>query len=151
MDAFTADLKTMRLKIALVFLTLACATVIPEWSRTRAQADPSMDNFWAKFKLAVTKGDKEGVANLSEFPIGMPYGIRKIKTRAELVKRYREVFNVQANAVKCFADAKPSVDDTARNQFTVGCKDKAGNETVVYRFVKTRGVWNFKYLDNINE
>jgi len=142
----------MRIKIVLILLTLACATVNPQFSHAgAAQADPSLETFWAKFKLAVIKGDKESVASMSEFSIGMPYGFRKIKTKAEMLKRYREVFNVQANAVKCFADARPTVDATAKNRFTVGCKDKAGNETVVYGFVKTRGIWKFKYLDNLNE
>ena len=142
----------MRIKIFLILLMLACATVNPQLSHAgSAQTDASLETFWGKFKLAVTKGDKEGVANMSEFPIGMPYGFRKIKTRAEMVKRYREVFNVQVNAVKCFADARPTVDAAAKNRFTVGCKDKAGNETVVYGFVKTRGIWKFKYLDNLNE
>jgi hypothetical protein len=142
----------MRINLVLILLTLAFATINPQLSNAGApQTDPSIETFWARFKLAVTKGDKEGVANLSEFPTGMPYGFRKIKTRAELLRRYREVFNVQVNAVKCFADARPSVDATAKNQCTVGCKDKAGNETVVYGFVKIRGNWKFKYLDNINE
>ena len=142
----------MRIKSVLIVLALAFATVHPQLSNAGgAQADPSLETFWGRFKVAVTKGDKESVANMSEFPIGMPYGFRKIKTRAEMLKRYREVFNVQVNAVKCFADARPTVDAAAKNQFTVGCKDKAGNETVVYGFVKTRGIWKFKYLDNINE
>jgi hypothetical protein len=142
----------MRIKIILVLLTLSFATFNPQFSTAGvSQAEPSLETFWAKFKLAVTKGDKESISGMSEFPIGMPYGFRKIRTRAELLKRYREVFNIQVNAAKCFAGAHPTVDTSAKNQFTVGCKDKAGNETVVYGFVKTRGIWKFKYLDNLNE
>ena len=88
---------------------------------------------------------------MAQFPIGMPYGFRTIKTKAELLKRYRELFNLQADAAKCFAEARPEVQEKAKNQFTVGCKDAAGNETVEYRFVKTRGIWKLKSLDNLNE
>lgn len=142
----------MRSKILYIILALAFTCGGPRLSRAGAyQSDPSIDAFWTKFKSAVIKGDKETVASLVQFPIGMPYGLRSIKTKPELLKRYRQLFNVQANAAKCFADARPALDDTAKNQFTIGCKDAAGNETVVYHFLKTRGVWKLKGLDNINE
>jgi hypothetical protein len=115
------------------------------------QSDPSIQTFWSKFKNAVTKGDKEAVASMSKFPVEMPYGFPKIRTKAQLIKRYRELFSVQANAVKCFAGAMPKVNEQDKNQFTVGCKDKAGNEVVVYGFGKTAGVWKLIFLDNINE
>jgi hypothetical protein len=145
-------MRKMRTKIIVAVITLAFAMVGPHASSARAyQTDSSLEAFWAKFKSAVIKGDKEAVATMSQFPIGMPYGVRTIKTKADLLKRYREVFNVQANAAKCFANAQPTTDATAKNQFTIGCKDAAGNETVIYAFVKTRGIWKLKSLDNINE
>jgi hypothetical protein len=110
-----------------------------------------MQTFWSKFKTAVSKGDKEAVASMSKFPLEMPYGFPKIRTKAQLIKRYRDLFSVQANAVLCFRDATPRVDEEAKNRFTVGCKDKAGNEVVVYGFLKTAGVWKLIFLDNINE
>jgi hypothetical protein len=115
------------------------------------QSDPSIQTFWSKFKTAVTKGDKEAVATMSKFPVEMPYGFPKIRTKAQLIKRYRELFSVQANAVKCFGNAMPKVNEEDKNQFTVGCKDKAGNEVVVYGFGKTAGGWKLIFLDNINE
>jgi hypothetical protein len=113
--------------------------------------DSSIETFWAKFKAAVIAGDKSGVAAMSQFPIEMPYGVASVKNRSQLIRRYREVFNVQANAQKCFADSKPVIDASNRNRFEVGCKDSAGNEVVVYGFVRTRAGWKFKSLDNINE
>ena len=115
------------------------------------QNDASMEVFWGKFKAAVQKSDKTAVAAMSQFPIEMPYGVPKVRTRSQLVRRWREVFSVQANAVNCFGDAKPVVDSANRNRFTVGCKDAAGNEVVVYGFVRTRTGWKFNSLDNINE
>ena len=142
----------MRAKIILVVLVLAfIAAPISAINSSAPQPDSSIENFWTKFKTAVTKGDKTGIAGMSGFPIEMPYGHAKIKTKAQLLKRYRELFNVQANAVKCFADAVPAGDAQDKNRFTVGCKDRAGNEVVVYGFAKKAGVWKLVSLDNINE
>jgi hypothetical protein len=142
----------MRAKIILVLLALTFATVSPRASNARApQTDPSIQTFWATFKLAVTKADKNAIASMTQFPVKMSYGVPAIKTRAQLARRYRDLFKVQADAVKCFADAVPQVDESQKNQFTVGCKDQAGNEVVVYGFAKKRGLWKLIYLDNINE
>lgn len=115
------------------------------------QSDPSVEQFWTKFKAAVQKADKPSVASMSRFPIEMPYGMPKIRTRTQLARRWRDLFNVQANAAKCFEEAKRVVDPTAPNRFTVGCKDEAGNEVVVYGFLRTRAGWKLIFLDNINE
>jgi len=88
---------------------------------------------------------------MTQFPVKMPYGVPAIRTKALLGKRFRDLFKIQADAVKCFAGAEPKLDDRDKNQFTVGCKDKAGNEVVVYGFARKRGVWKLAYLDNINE
>ena len=128
-----------------VFAIAVCA------SPAAQQSDPSVEQFWDKFKAAVQKADKPSVASMSQFPIGMPYGVPKIRNRTQLARRWRDLFNVQANAAKCFADAKPVVDPATPNRFTVGCKDEAGNEVVVYGFLRGRAGWKLIYLDNINE
>jgi len=142
--------KIMRAKIILVLLALSCAAA-PRVSNAGAQTDSSIQTYWAAFKLAVTKGDKSTIGSMTQFPVKMPYGVPAIKTKAQLSSRYRDLFKVQADAVKCFAAAAPKVDDNDKNQFTVGCKDKAGNEVVVYGFARKRGVWKLIFLDNINE
>lgn len=113
--------------------------------------NPSIDAFWKRFKSAVMKSDKAAIATMSGFPIEMPYGIASIKTRSQLIRRYRELFNVQADARKCFVDAQPVIEPSDKNRFTVGCRDSAGNEVVIYGFVRTRTGWKLKSLDNINE
>ncbi len=128
-----------------VFTTSVCL------GATAAQTDPSIDAFWTKFKSAVIKNDKETIATMVQFPIAMPYGVAAIRTKAQLLRRYRDLFNQQTDAAKCFADAKPEIDSANKNRFTVACKDAAGNEVVIYGFVRTRGVWKLKSLDNINE
>jgi hypothetical protein len=141
----------MRPKIVVALLALSLMMAVRPTVAVTPQSDPSIQPFWNKFKTAVNKGDKEAVASMSKFPIEMPYGFPKIKTKAQLIKRYRELFSVQANALKCFGDAMPKVNDDDKNRFTVGCKDKAGNEVVVYGFLKTAGGWKLIFLDNINE
>ncbi|HJZ81189.1 MAG TPA: hypothetical protein VKD91_12620 [Pyrinomonadaceae bacterium] len=115
------------------------------------QADASIESFWAKFKAAVIKGDKESVAAMTQFPIKMPYGQASVKTKAQLLSRYRQVFNSEANAAKCFADAKPETDPARPREFTIGCDNGSGQKVVIYAFTLTKTGWKFKSLDNINE
>jgi len=115
------------------------------------QSGNSIDEFWAKFKVAVTNRDKEGVAALTAFPVTMPYGVRSIRTKAELFSRYKQVFNGEANAAKCFVTAKPQTDSQRPKGFTVGCDNGSGQEVIIYHFVLTKAGWRFKSLDNINE
>jgi len=115
------------------------------------QADSDFGAFWEKFKTAVINSDKNAVAGLSKFPVGMSYGIRSIKTKAELLRRYKEVFNKQSNAAKCFATKEPEPDSTNKRKYSVACPDAAGNEVVIYEFERGAGGWKFVRLDNINE
>jgi hypothetical protein len=107
--------------------------------------------FWEQFKTAVTKRDVQTVARLSQFPIGMSYGIPSVKTKVQLTKRYRQLFNEQTDAAACFSKAKPEVDPANAKAFTVACPDAAGNEVVIYHFKQTKTGWKFTALDNLNE
>ena len=111
----------------------------------------STDTFWQTFKTAVSKRDVETIARLSKFPLGMSYGISTIRTKAQLTRRYRQVFNEQTDAAACFAKAKPEIDADNPKRFTVACPDAAGNEVVIYHFEQTRAGWKFTGLDNLNE
>ena len=133
------------------FFLLCLSALVVCASAAAPQNDPSVEQFWGKFRAAVQKTDKASVASMSQFPIEMPYGVAKIRTRPQLARRWRDLFNVQANAAKCFEDAKPVVDPAAPNRFTVGCKNEAGDEVVVYGFLRTRNGWKLIFLDNINE
>jgi hypothetical protein len=109
------------------------------------------ETFWQSFKTAVSKRDVETIARLSKFPIEMSYGIPSIKTKAQLAKRYRQLFNEQTDAAACFNKAKPEVDADNPKHFSVACPDAAGNEVVVYHFQQTRTGWKLTGLDNLNE
>ena len=109
------------------------------------------DTFWQAFKTAVGKRDVETIARLSKFPIEMSYGIPRIKTKAQLSKRYRQLFNEQTNAAACFNKATPEVDLDNPKHFSVACPDAAGNQVVIYNFHLEPTGWKFTGLDNINE
>jgi hypothetical protein len=139
-------------KTAVLFLWLAL--IGPAWaqvSQKSVQSNNSVDVFWGRFRAAVTKGDKKEVASLSQFPIGMPYGVPTIRNNAQLIRRYRDVFNGETNAAKCFREARPEINPDNSAEFTVGCKNAAGDEVVIYSFVRTRNGWKFTGLDNLNE
>jgi len=137
--------------ISLVLLLAVVAIALVKAPVQSAQGDNSLEAFWTKFRTAVIKGDKDAVAQLSQFPIGMPYGIPAVKTRAQLTKRFRQVFSGETNAAKCFGESRPVIESGNRKRFTVGCKNAAGDEVIIYGFVLTRTGWKFKSLDNINE
>ena len=137
-------------KITTVSLVLLL-TVTSIAAGARQAANSSFESFWQTFKTAISKHDVEGIARLSRFPIGMSYGIPAIKTKAQLIKRYRQVFNEQTDAAVCFNKAKPEMNVENSKQFTVACPDAAGNEVVIYHFEQTRTGWKFTGLDNLNE
>jgi len=111
----------------------------------------STDTFWQSFRTAVSKADVEMIARLSKFPLAMSYGIPVIKTKAQLTRRYKQVFKEQTDAAACFVKAKPEIDADNPKRFTVACPDAAGNEVVIYHFEQTRNGWKFTGLDNLNE
>jgi hypothetical protein len=111
----------------------------------------SAETFFQSFKTAVSKHDVETIARLSKFPIGMSYGIPAIKTKVQLNKRYRQLFNEQTDAAACFSKAKIEMDPENPKRFSVACPDAAGNEVVIYHFEQTKMGWKFTGLDNLNE
>ena len=136
-------------KITTLSLTLLLTGTL--FAISASQTANSFETFWQTFKTAVSKHDVEGVARLSRFPIGMSYGIPSIKTKAQLIKRYRQVFNEQTDAAVSFGKATPEKNAEKSKQFTVACPDAAGNEVVIYHFEQTRTGWKFTGLDNLNE
>src|ERR1051325_4451461 len=102
-DSFRVRLNGEEMRKTVVTCGLLLLTAIAG----HAQRSDSMESFWEKFKAAVTAGDKQAVSRLTSFPLGMSYGVPSVKNRTALVRRYGEVFSQQADAVKCFATAKP--------------------------------------------
>jgi hypothetical protein len=141
----------MKKIMILCFSLLLVGSALAERSNESVKLDDSLQAFWKEFKGAVAKGDKEAVARMSKFPIGMSYAKASIKNSTQLRRRYREVFNEQTNAAVCFSKAQPEVDAQNPKLFTVACPDAGGNEVVLYHFEQTKTGWKFTALDNINE
>ena len=136
----------MRLKVPLLLLVMLLAS-----ARNSAGSGETVKDFWQTFKRSVITRDKDAVARLSRFPLGMSYGKRSIKTRAEFIRRYAEVFYEQSDAAQCFARKEPEIDPQNPKRFSIACPDEAGNEVVIYEFERGKQGWKFVRLDNINE
>jgi hypothetical protein len=130
---------------------ISCALLLLAATAAPAQRSESIESFWQKFKTAVIAVDKQRVAALSSFPLDMSYGIPRIKNRAALLRRYREVFNDQTDAAKCFDTKGPETEAGRPRAFYVACPDVGGSEVVLYHFQRGRAGWRFVGLDNINE
>lgn len=111
----------------------------------------SFDKFWAAFKGAVMKDDKQTLSGMVKYPLSMPYGVKSVKSKTDFIKRYKTIFDGQLEgfpvdtAKKCFADAKPEKEEGS-SAYIVAC-----NEVVIFRFVKTSSGWKLSGVDNINE
>jgi hypothetical protein len=132
-------------------LTTLSLLLLFAWTALSNQAATPFATFWQSFKTAVSNKNVDAVARLSKFPLGMSYGIPSIKTKLQLTKRYRQVFNEQTDAALCFEKARPEMNADNPKEFSVACPDAAGNEVVIYHFEQTRTGWKFTGLDNLNE
>jgi len=131
---------------------LAGSLILLISSNALAQTDFSA--FWKKFKSAVVAGDKAAVAGMTKFPLSMPYGQKKVRDKADFLRRYDEIFDGEANAAQCFAKAKVGK-DSARG-YEIYCPFKATpndlkNAPIRFYFELTSTGWKFAGLDNINE
>jgi hypothetical protein len=111
--------------------------------------------FWQKFKSAVVAGDKAAVAEMTKFPLSMPYGVKAVKNKEEFLRRYNEMFKGEANAAQCFAKVEPKKEAEGKG-YEIYCpfKDTPNdweNAPIRFMFGLTKGGWRFVGLDNINE
>jgi hypothetical protein len=141
----------MKKSILLCLSLLLVGTAIAQSPAKIADTNASPQFFWGKFKAAVIRGDKTTVVNLSQFPITMPFGMHSIKTRSQLLQGFGKIFSSETDAAKCFSKANPEVDQAKPNEFTITCKNAAGDDVIVYSFALTRNGWRFRAFDNINE
>jgi hypothetical protein len=117
-----------------------------------AQTDFSA--FWNKFKSAVIAGDKAAVADLTKFPMSMPYGVKAVKSKESFLRRYEEIFKGEANAAQCFVKAKPQKESAQRYEVYCPFKDTPNdweNAPIRFIFELTKSGWRFVGLDNVNE
>lgn len=110
--------------------------------------------FWNKFKSAVIAGDKASVAEMSKFPLSMPYEVKAVKNKEDFLRRYNEIFKGEANAAQCFARGKPQKESASRYEIYCPFKETPNdweNAPIRFEFELTKSGWKFAGLDNINE
>ena len=140
--------------VAVVAGVVSCglSNLAAEGEHNAAQADFSA--FWQKVKSAVVAGDKAAIAEMTKFPMSMPYGVKAVKNKENFLRRYDEIFKGEANAAQCFPKAKPQTESDGH--YDVYCPFKGTpndweNAPNRFMFELTKGSWKFVGLDNINE
>ena len=131
---------------------LAGVLILLSFSSAFAQTDFS--TFWKKFKSAVIAGEKATVTEMTKFPLSMPYGVKAVRDKEDFLRRYNEIFKVEANAAQCFASAEPRKESDRRYEIYCPFKetpDDRENAPIRFEFELTKGGWRFVGLDNINE
>jgi hypothetical protein len=120
---------------------------------SQAFADTDFPTFWKKFKSAVIGGDKTAVAEMTKFPVSMPYEVKAVKNKPEFLRRYDEIFKGEANAAQCFGSAEPQKESERYEIYCPFKKTPNDKENAPIRFVfeRTKSGWKFAGLDNINE
>ena len=117
-----------------------------------AQSDFSA--FWKKFKAGVAAGDKATVAEMTKFPLSMPYEVKAVKNKENFLRRYNEIFKGEANAAQCFKSAEPHKESDRRYGIFCPFKetpDDKEDTPINFIFELTKNGWKFVGLDNINE
>ena len=110
--------------------------------------------FWQKFRSAVIAGDKATVADMTKFPLSMPYSVKAVKNKEDFLRRYNEIFKGEANAAQCFVSAKPRKESAGRYEIYCPFKDTPDdreNAPIRFIFESSKSGWKFTGLDNINE
>jgi hypothetical protein len=119
-----------------------------------AFAESDFSAFWKKFKSAVIASDKATIAEITKFPLSMPYEVKAVKNKQDFLRRYDEIFKGEANAAQCFTSGKPQ--KQSAEQYEIYCPfketpDDWENAPIRFIFELTKTGWKFTGLDNVNE
>ena len=117
-------------------------------------AESDFSGFWKTFRSAVAAGDKAKLAEMTKFPLSMPYGVKAVKNKEDFSRRYSDIFKGEANAGQCFGSTEPHKESDRRYEIYCPFKetpDDKENAPIRFVFEMTKGVWRFVGLDNINE
>ena len=76
-------------KILSSTLTLLMLSAVASQAWSQQPKSETFAAFWAQFKAALAKSDKEAVASMTKFP----FYLEKELSRAEFIKKYNVIFN----------------------------------------------------------
>jgi hypothetical protein len=119
-----------------------------------ALGESDFSTFWREFKSAVIAGDKAKVADMTKFPLSMPYMVKAVKSKESFLRRYNEIFKGEANAAQCFKGAEQHKESDRRYEIYCPFKetpDDRDNAPIRFIFELTKSGWRFVGLDNVNE
>src|ERR1043165_6447667 len=131
------------------FTTLVAILILSLLPQAFAQSD--FPAFWKKFRSAVIVADEATVAEMTKFPLSMPYGIKAVKTKEDFLRRYGEIFKGEANAAQCFKSAKPEKESAGRCGIYCpfkGTPDDWENAPIRFIFDSTTNGWKSVSPDN---
>jgi hypothetical protein len=92
-------------------------------------ADPQFDAFWAKFKTAIAKNDKQAVVSMTKTPYMLD---GKMLNKQQLLAKYNLLF--PKGTAQCFKKEKPLHD---QGVYEVFCGEQ------IYIFSRVNGKWMF--------
>ena len=101
-----------------------------------AFAESDFSAFWKTFKSAVIAGDKAKVAEMTKFPLSMPYEVKAVKNKENFLRRYNEIFKGEANASQCFRSSEPQKESARRYEIYCPFKESPDDkENAPIRFI----------------
>ena len=131
---------------------LAAILILSSFPSAFAESDFAA--FWKGFRSAVIAGEKAKVAEMTKFPLSMPYEVKAVKNKENFLRRYDEIFKGEANAAQCFAKTEPRKELAQQCEIYCPFKETPNdmeNAPIRFVFELTKGGWRFVGLDNINE
>lgn len=129
-------------RTVLLCLVLTLAGSFLAAGSNSSQTTDTFPAFWREFKRTVISRDEQSVIRLTKFPIGISNDAKPVQNRAEMKRRFSEIFDQHTNAAKCFSEREPSQDTESPNRYTISCPNKDDN-FVVYEFERTNSGWKF--------
>jgi len=152
-------MRFVTIRVIGVFVAIVACAIGCRFSILAADPEPTgtqsdFSTFWKKFKSAVIAGDKAKVADMTKFPVSMPYSIKAVKNKEDFLRRYNEIFKSEANAALCFGSAEPRKESDRRYEIYCPFKqtpDDWENAPIRFLFELTKTGWKFAGLDNVNE
>jgi len=140
--------------LAIGACAISCGLSILPANGGPVAAQTNFAGFWKTFKAAIISGDKATVGEMTKFPLSMPYQVKAVRNKEDLLRRYGEIFKGEANAAQCFRHAEPR--KQSAKQYEIYCPFKHTpndweNAPIRFIFELTKTGWKFVGLDNVNE
>jgi hypothetical protein len=149
----------MTIRVIAVFVAIVACAIGCRFSILAADPEPigtqtDFSAFWKKFRSAVIARDKAVVAEMTKFPLSMPYLVKAVKNKEDFLRRYNEIFKGEANAAQCFATGEPRKESAGHYEISCPFKETPNdweNAPIRFVFELTKSGWKFAGLDNVNE